>query len=268
MRHWVNDGLLTVFFLVVGLEIKREFTVGHLASRRSAALPIAGAIGGMAVPALPLSVGDSAGPGRIGWGVPMATDTAFAVALIVMLGARVPVELRIFLTAAAIVDDIGAIVVVALFYSGDLHFGYLAAALAITGLLALLNRSGVYRVTPYIDARRRAVGLRSRRRPACDAGRRAPGRCSSRRGRRRTSSALMMQANTIMTAEARHRGESAAPRAVRCRRCRPSMRSMTGSSRRRTACCGTSDRAPATWCCRCSRWPMPASLGMDVLEAS
>jgi NhaA family Na+:H+ antiporter len=150
--HWVNDALLTIFFLVVGLEIKREFTVGHLASRRAAALPIAAAIGGMAVPALIYLVLIPQGPWSTGWGVPMATDTAFAVALIAMMGARVPVELRIFLTAAAIVDDIGAILVVAMFYSGALDVGYLAAAALITGVLALLNRSGIYRVSPYILA--------------------------------------------------------------------------------------------------------------------
>jgi Na+:H+ antiporter, NhaA family len=150
LQHWVNDGLLTIFFLVVGLEIKREFTVGHLASRRSAALPIAGAIGGMVAPAALYLLVIPQGPWSHGWGVPMATDTAFAVALIVMMGRRVPVELRIFLTAAAIVDDIGAIIVVALFYSADLHVGYLAAAAAITGALALLNGSHVYRVPPYV----------------------------------------------------------------------------------------------------------------------
>jgi Na+:H+ antiporter, NhaA family len=149
LQHWVNDGLLTIFFLVVGLEIKREFTVGHLASWRSAALPIAGAIGGMVAPAALYLLVIPQGPWSHGWGVPMATDTAFAVALIVMMGERVPVELRIFLTAAAIVDDIGAIGVVAAFYSGDLHFGYLAAGAAITAVLALLNRAHVYRVTPY-----------------------------------------------------------------------------------------------------------------------
>ena len=150
LQHWVNDGLLTIFFLVVGLEIKREFTVGHLASRRSAALPIAAAIGGMVVPAALYMAVLPQGPWAHGWGVPMATDTAFAVALIVMMGARVPVELRIFLTAAAIVDDIGAILVVAVFYSGDLHLGYLAAAVTLTGALALLNRSHVYSVSPYM----------------------------------------------------------------------------------------------------------------------
>jgi Na+:H+ antiporter, NhaA family len=149
LTHWVNDALLTVFFLVVGLEIKREFTVGHLASRRSAALPIAAAVGGMVVPALIYVALVPAGSWENGWGVPMATDTAFAVALIAIMGARVPVELRIFLTAAAIVDDIGAIIVVAIFYSDALNFMALLGALAAVGFLVLLNRSAVYRVTPY-----------------------------------------------------------------------------------------------------------------------
>lgn len=150
LRHWINDALLTVFFLVVGLEIKREFTVGHLASRRSAALPIAAAIGGMVVPALLYAALVPDGPWAHGWGVPMATDTAFAVALIAMMGRRVPVELRIFLTAAAIVDDIGSIIVVAGFYSAAVDLAYLAGAAALTTALALLNRSHVYRATPYV----------------------------------------------------------------------------------------------------------------------
>lgn len=150
LLHWINDGLLTIFFLVVGLEIKREFTVGRLASKRSAALPIAAAIGGMVAPAVLYSLVVPDGPWSHGWGVPMATDTAFAVALIAMMGKRVPVELRIFLTAAAIVDDIGSIIVVALFYSGDLDFIYLGAAAALVFLLGFLNRAHVYRVTPYV----------------------------------------------------------------------------------------------------------------------
>lgn len=207
LRHWVNDGLLTVFFLVVGLEIKREFTVGHLASRRSAALPIAGALGGMVVPASLYLLLIPGGPWVNGWGIPMATDTAFAVALIVMLGSRVPVELRIFLTAAAIVDDIGAIIVVALFYSGGLHPGYLGAAALIVVALALLNRAGVYRVTPYM-----ILGI-------------ALWACVHAGGLHATLAgvllalfiptrppanlrALMMQANSIMNAESRHEGEA------------------------------------------------------------
>ncbi len=149
LRHWVNDGLLTIFFLVVGLEIKREFTVGRLAQRSSAALPVAAALGGMAVPALLYALLVPAGPWSHGWGIPMATDTAFAIALVVMMGPRVPIELRIFLTAAAIVDDIGSIVVVAAVYSDDLHLGFLAAAMAAVVVLVLLNRSRVYTVAPY-----------------------------------------------------------------------------------------------------------------------
>jgi NhaA family Na+:H+ antiporter len=150
LAHWINDALLTVFFLVVGLEIKREFTVGHLASLRSAALPIAAAAGGMAIPALIYVSLVPGGEWAHGWGVPMATDTAFAVALIAIMGARVPVELRVFLTAAAIVDDIGAIIVVAIFYSDALNLPALLGAMATVGFLGLLNRWGVYRVTPYV----------------------------------------------------------------------------------------------------------------------
>ncbi|BCA53805.1 hypothetical protein W02_09450 [Nitrospira sp. KM1] len=150
LRHWVNDGLLTIFFLVVGLEIKREFTVGHLASRRSAALPIAAAVGGMVAPALIYLSVIPQGPWSLGWGVPMATDTAFAIALIAMMGTRVPIELRVFLTAAAIVDDIGAIVVVAAFYSGALQFAYLAMATVTVVALAFLNQSRIYRLFPYM----------------------------------------------------------------------------------------------------------------------
>ena len=114
LLEWINDGLLTLFFLVVGLEVKREFTVGRLAQPRVAALPIAAALGGLLVPAL-LYLAIAPAQWRLGAGVPMPTDTAFAVALIVMLGSRVPIELRVFLTAASIVDDIGTIAEVAVF---------------------------------------------------------------------------------------------------------------------------------------------------------
>jgi NhaA family Na+:H+ antiporter len=149
LLDWINHGLLSVFFLVVGLEIKREFTVGHLAHLRAAALPVAAAIGGMVVPAAIYSLLVANGSWAHGWGVPMATDTAFAVALIAVLGSRVPIELRIFLTAATIVDDIGAITVVAFFYTDEIHLGYLGVAVAVTVTLALLNRAHVYRVAPY-----------------------------------------------------------------------------------------------------------------------
>ena len=150
LLSWINDGLLTVFFFVVGLEIKREFTIGSLANRRSAALPMAAAVGGMVAPALLYALLIPAGVWSRGWGVPMATDTAFAVALIAMMGRRVPVELRVFLTAAAIVDDIGAIIVVAFAYTTEQHWSFLIAAAGILGLLIVLNRSGVYRAAPYL----------------------------------------------------------------------------------------------------------------------
>jgi len=146
---WVNHGLLTIFFVVVGLEIKREFTVGHLATFRSGALPVIAAIGGILLPALIYAA--IAPPGlRHGWGIPIGTDTAFAVALIVLLRDRVPVELRVFLTAAVIIDDIVAIAVIALFYSGEIHANYLLAGGVLTVLLLLLNRAGVYQVLPYV----------------------------------------------------------------------------------------------------------------------
>ena len=145
---WVNHGLLTIFFVVVGLEIKREFTVGHLASVRSGALPVMAAFGGIILPAVIYSA--IAPPElRHGWGIPIGTDTAFAVALIVLMGARVPIELRVFLTAAVIIDDIVAILVIALFYTSGINFAYLSAAAVVTALLVALNRAGVYRLLPY-----------------------------------------------------------------------------------------------------------------------
>jgi NhaA family Na+:H+ antiporter len=148
VREWVNDALLAIFFLVVGLEIKREFTVGRLATRRAAALPIAAAVGGMAIPAL-LYLAIAPEAFSHGWAIPTTTDTAFAVALIAFLGARVPVELRIFLTAAVIVDDLVAIVIVGAFYSGHIDPGLLGAAFATAATMVLLNRNGVYRALPY-----------------------------------------------------------------------------------------------------------------------
>jgi NhaA family Na+:H+ antiporter len=149
LRDWINHGLLTIFFLVVGLEIKREFTVGRLSTRRAAALPVAAALGGMTAPALIYLAIIPAGPLVPGWGVPIATDTAFAVALLIMLGDRIPIELRIFLTAAVVVDDLVAIAVVALFYTRELHVDYLAASVFVTAAIAVLNRIGVYKPLPY-----------------------------------------------------------------------------------------------------------------------
>jgi NhaA family Na+:H+ antiporter len=148
LREWINDGLLTFFFLVVGLEIKREFTVGRLATPRLAAFPVAAALGGMLLPAA-IYLALAPAPLAAGWAIPTTTDTAFAIALIALLGQRVPVELRIFLTAAVIVDDLAAIAIVALFYSQDLDLAYGAASAAVCVALALLNRGGVYRALPY-----------------------------------------------------------------------------------------------------------------------
>jgi NhaA family Na+:H+ antiporter len=145
---WVNQGLLTIFFVVVGLEIKRELTVGRLASRRAAALPLAAAAGGMIGPAL---IFLSLAPESYGhaWGMTITTDTAFAVALIVLLGERVPVDLRVFLTAAVIADDLVAIAIVAAFYSGALHLEWLAVSAGLVAGLVALNRAHVYRALPY-----------------------------------------------------------------------------------------------------------------------
>jgi NhaA family Na+:H+ antiporter len=148
LLEWVNHGLLTIFFIVVGLEIKREFTVGHLSSFRSGALPVIAAIGGIVLPAV-IYAAIAPPEFRHGWGIPIGTDTAFAVALIVLLGDRVPIELRVFLTAAVIIDDIVAITVIALFYSGAIDMRYLLAGGAVTAFLFALNRAGVYSVLPY-----------------------------------------------------------------------------------------------------------------------
>ena len=148
LLDWVNHGLLTIFFFVVGLEIKREFTVGHLASFRSGALPVVASLGGIILPAIIFAT--IAPPHlRHGWGIPIGTDTAFAVALIVLLGDRVPIELRVFLTAAVIIDDIVAIAIIALFYTGEIATFYLIAAAAVVLVLVVLNRIGVYGALPY-----------------------------------------------------------------------------------------------------------------------
>lgn len=148
LLHWVNHGLLSVFFFVVGLEIKREFTVGHLATFRSGALPVIAAFGGIILPAVIYAA--IAPPNlRHGWGIPIGTDTAFAVAIIVFLGSRVPIELRVFLTAAVIIDDVVAILVIAFFYTDSINTAYLIAGAITTILLIVLNRMGIYRALPY-----------------------------------------------------------------------------------------------------------------------
>jgi NhaA family Na+:H+ antiporter len=147
--HFINDGLMAVFFFVVGLEIKREMLVGELASLRQAALPLAGALGGMLTPALLYVALNAGGPGEPGWGIPMATDIAFALGILALLGSRVPISLKIFLTALAIVDDIGAILVIALFYSHGLSWEALGAAAGLLMLSVGANRVGVQAVLVY-----------------------------------------------------------------------------------------------------------------------
>ena len=152
---WVNDLWMAVFFFLVGLEIKREFVEGELADRRQAVLPLAAALGGMAVPALIFSAvnwGDA--QALKGWAIPAATDIAFAIGIVMLLGSRVPASLKVFLAAVAIIDDLGAIVVIALFYTDKLSVTALAgAAVGLTALFAL-NRSKVMRIDVYV-----AVGL-------------------------------------------------------------------------------------------------------------
>ncbi|MBI4428631.1 MAG: Na+/H+ antiporter NhaA [Ignavibacteriales bacterium] len=149
LLHWINDGLMVIFFFVVGLEIKRELLVGELASRRQAALPIAGAVGGMLVPALIFTAFNYGDVGQRGWGVPMATDIAFAVGILAILGKRAPLGLKVFLVALAIVDDLGAVLVIALFYTTELSMGYLAMAAVILAVLVLINMRGVRAPTVY-----------------------------------------------------------------------------------------------------------------------
>jgi Na+:H+ antiporter, NhaA family len=147
---WVNDGLMALFFLTVGLEIRREITQGQLSSRRQIAAPGLAALGGMVVPALIYVAFNHADHDRMrGWAVPVATDIAFALAALSVLGRRVPIDLKLFLTALAIIDDLGAIVVIALFYTAQLNLPALLAACAVCGGLYGLNRTGIRAIWPY-----------------------------------------------------------------------------------------------------------------------
>ncbi len=150
LHAWVNDGLMAIFFFLVGMEIKRELVAGELASPKQAALPIAAAIGGMVVPALIYYAFNPSGLAARGWGIPMATDIAFALGVLSLFGKRVPLPLKIFLLALAIVDDLGAVMVIALFYSGGISGPALAVAVAGLGAMGLCRYLGWSRYLPYV----------------------------------------------------------------------------------------------------------------------
>ncbi len=154
LEGWVNDALMALFFFVVGLEIKRELVAGELRDPRAAALPAVAAIGGMVVPALIFFAMNRGGPGAHGWGIPMATDIAFAVGVVSLLGKRVPGAMKVFLLTLAIVDDIGAIVVIAVFYTADLSTGWLLIAAITVGVVILMRMAKIWYVPAYL-----AVGM-------------------------------------------------------------------------------------------------------------
>ena len=142
IHHWINDGLMVIFFFTVGLEIKRELLVGELSSFQKASLPIAGALGGMIAPAILYTLFNSGRDGANGWGIPMATDIAFVVGIMALLGNKVPLALKIFILALAIADDIGAVLVIAIFYTAEISTTALILAAIVFVVLILLNRLG------------------------------------------------------------------------------------------------------------------------------
>jgi NhaA family Na+:H+ antiporter len=151
LLHWINEGLMTLFFFHVGLEIKRELIEGELSTVRQAALPVIGALGGMIVPALIyVAVNSGNAAALAGWAIPTATDIAFAVGVLALVGARIPPSLKIYLLALAIIDDLGAILIIAFFYTSHLSVTALSLAAAGMATLAVLNRRGVTRIAPYV----------------------------------------------------------------------------------------------------------------------
>ncbi|MBL8399001.1 MAG: Na+/H+ antiporter NhaA, partial [Candidatus Accumulibacter sp.] len=151
LEHWVNDGLMAIFFLLIGLELERELYVGELANIRSALLPIVAAIGGMATPAFLHWLLNGGTPTQPGIGIPMATDIAFALGALALLGNRVPQSLKVFVVAFAVMDDLGAIVLIAVFYTTKLSVAYLIGALAVWGLLLAMSKAlRIMAVTPYL----------------------------------------------------------------------------------------------------------------------
>jgi NhaA family Na+:H+ antiporter len=149
LLHWVNDGLMVIFFFLVGLEIKREILVGELASLRKATLPLVAAVGGMVLPAAIYVAINLGGEGVSGWGIPVATDIAFLLGLLAVLGSRIPVSLKVFFTALAIADDLGAVLVIAIFYSGEISWLALGVGAAFLAVLFVLNRAQVRQPLPY-----------------------------------------------------------------------------------------------------------------------
>jgi NhaA family Na+:H+ antiporter len=147
---WINDVLMVLFFLVVGLEIKREFIVGELSAPRKAILPVAAALGGMVLPPILYLMVNAGQPGAEGWGIPMATDLAFALGVLALLGSRIPVSLKIFLTALAIADDIGAVLVIAIFFSEQILWNWLAIAAILLIIMALFGVGGIQNLTLYV----------------------------------------------------------------------------------------------------------------------
>ncbi len=147
---WINDALMAVFFFFVGLEIKRELRGGELSRLRNAALPFAGALGGIVVPATIYVSLNLGGPGGSGWAVPLATDIAFALGVLALLGSRAPVGLKVFLTALAIIDDLAAVLVIALFYTAQLDVAALTWSAGMLGIMVVLNRAGVRAPVPYL----------------------------------------------------------------------------------------------------------------------
>ncbi len=150
LEHWINDVLMSLFFLVVGLEIKRELLYGALASFKKAAFPVIAAVGGMVVPGLIYYVLNMGTPSVNGFGIPMATDIAFALGVMLMLGSRVPVALKVFLVTLAVADDLGAIIVIAIFYTTGLALEYLGLAVAILIILIIMGKMGVKSLVPYL----------------------------------------------------------------------------------------------------------------------
>ena len=149
LHHWINDGLMAIFFFMIGLEIKREILIGELSNIKVAILPILSAIGGMIAPALIFMSINSGTVGANGWGIPMATDIAFAISALVLLGNRVSPALVTFLVALAIVDDLGAVLVIALFYTSQIHFDYLLLAAGMFLIMISFNRFGIHAILPY-----------------------------------------------------------------------------------------------------------------------